>query len=157
LAIILIDIIGSGTGWAIQNICDNNCSFPQTIPNLSAGNYTVKVLLMGADGNSCYAESMVAVGGSSNRNSRAVETAKLFPNPAADQIVLETVTLKGLEGTIQIYNTFGKLVRQISSTTFESDYKTLDLSGFENGMYFLSVQTKGKRLRTGRFVVENWK
>jgi len=152
-----IEIIGSGTDWKVQTVCTNNCALPQNITNLSPGNYTVKVLLTGADGNSCYREAMVAVGGSANRNSPAIETAKLFPNPAADQIVLETVTLKGLEGSVQIYNTFGQLIHHIPTVMFDNDYQRIELSSFENGMYFLSVRAEGKRLVTGRFVVENWK
>lgn len=152
-----IEIIGSGTGWQVQTICNGNCTLPQNISNLTAGNYTVKVLLTGDDGNSCYRETLVAVGSSSNRNNFTVETANLFPNPTSNQVILETFSLKGKRGSIQVYNTFGKLVRTFPSSIFERDYQTIDISELDNGMYFLTVQTDGKPLMTGRFIIENWK
>ncbi len=53
-----IEIIGQGTGWALQVVCDGNCGNSQTIPNLSAGEYTIKVQTFDPY---CYAEYKVNV------------------------------------------------------------------------------------------------
>lgn len=56
-----IEIIGRETGWQIVGICDRNCSNPQIIRNLKAGEYKVKVQLYGADNSYCYQEETVVV------------------------------------------------------------------------------------------------
>lgn len=51
-------IIGPGTGWSDQIICDGNCSSTETVSGLIAGNYTVKALNSNPG---CYAQQMITV------------------------------------------------------------------------------------------------
>jgi hypothetical protein len=60
---------------------------------------------------------------------------KLYPNPTSGQI---TIALEGLEKVV-VYNTLGQalLDKEVSSDMFR-----LDLSGFEDGLYWVKVMTQ---------------
>ena len=66
-----VEIIGKNTNWQVQTICDGDCMETQTIPNLMAGEYTVKVNLSSSDGSHCYREEKVSVSGGSNTGGKA--------------------------------------------------------------------------------------
>ncbi|MEM6321734.1 MAG: T9SS type A sorting domain-containing protein [Bacteroidota bacterium] len=63
-----IEIIGANTNWQIVTICDGDCNENQLIPNLSKGEYAVKVNQFGANGDYCYREEKVQVGGETGDN-----------------------------------------------------------------------------------------
>ena len=153
-----VDLIGANTGWSIENICDNNCSFPITIPNLSTGEYTVKIYLADDNGMNCYREANVNVGNSSSRNSTFIERGiSLFPNPAKNKIHVQTTLLNQQNSTILIYNTFGKVIKSFSNQVMTDSVFSINLADFENGIYFLAIKAEGQSLKTSRFIVENLK
>ncbi len=63
-----IEIIGRNTNWQIVPICEGDCLETQTISNLMAGEYTVKVQLFGQDGSYCYREEKITVSGNGGGN-----------------------------------------------------------------------------------------
>ncbi len=64
-------------------------------------------------------------------------TVGVHPNPASDQI---TVTAEGADGaTVRIMDVLGNQI--LKSTISES--KTIDVSEFRNGIYFVIVESKG--------------
>ena len=42
-----VDIIGAGTGWQLQSVCNGDCQSQEVVNNLSAGNYSVKIQTFG--------------------------------------------------------------------------------------------------------------
>lgn len=54
-------IIGPGTGWSDQTICDGDCNSTEVVSGLTPGNYTVKALNSNPG---CYAQYSVSVSGS---------------------------------------------------------------------------------------------
>ena len=64
-------------------------------------------------------------------------------------------SLKGKEGSILIYNTFGVLVKQIPKMTFEEDYLSINIHSFQNGIYLISLKADQQRIISKRFVVEH--
>lgn len=62
-----------------------------------------------------------------------VSTANIYPNPASNHVTVSA------SGTVTIYDLYGKIVKQVSS---EGPEVTIDLNGFENGIYILN----GKKL-----------
>ena len=56
-----IEIIGAGTGYDVVLICDGDCANTQTIPNLTPGDYNVKLNMFGNDNSYCYREETVTV------------------------------------------------------------------------------------------------
>ncbi len=110
---------------------------------------------MGGHGKYCYPEELVQVlRGSANRNGLASqEELVLFPNPARDQLNL---TMSDLEEPVQLklYNVFGHLVKTIPKQSINNGI-SIDLTGFENGLYLLSVFQNQSKVVTKRFLVEH--
>ena len=152
-----VEIIGRNTDWQVVTICDGDCSDTQIIPDLAIGEYAVKVNQGGNDGTYCYREEMVTVTSSSNRNS-AIDYTKelvLYPNPARNSLYLKLQSLSQSEGRIQIFNVFGQKVADFPKMQVADDALLIDLNGYENGMYLLSVQVDDLPVMTKRFVVEH--
>jgi len=55
-----VEIIGQNTAWQIVPICAGDCAETQIIPNLTEGEYNVKVQLNASDGTNCYREEKVS-------------------------------------------------------------------------------------------------
>lgn len=153
-----VEILGRNTNWQVVTICDGDCSEIQVIPNLRAGEYAVKINQSGLDESYCYREAQVIVGNSGdNRNSilEFNEDLLLYPNPAMDWINLRFPSFSEKKGIIRIYNAFGQLVHSFAKTPFEQEEILIDLEGFENGIYLVTVQMDKLPLISRRFVVEH--
>ena len=77
----------------------------------------------------------------------------MFPNPAKDRLYVNLTKLVGQSGAIQIYDTFGRKVLEQKLDEIPEYPIAVSLDGFENGLYVLSVQTVGRKLVSGRFMV----
>ena len=111
----------------------------------------------GADGTFCYREENVVItNSSSNRNSNLANSNELilYPNPVKDRIHLKFHRLADKEGTIYIYNTFGKMIASFPKAQ-NNDVVSIDLDGYENGMYLLSIKAKGLPIISKRFIIEH--
>ena len=60
---------------------------------------------------------------------------KVYPNPAS-----QVLNVEGLMTSVEVYNTVGQclLSKQVNGNT------QIDLSGFNNGIYFLRVNNNGE-------------
>ena len=151
-----VEIIGSNTDWQVVTICEGDCSDTQIIPDLAIGEYAVKVNQGSSDGTYCYREERVSVSSSSTNRNSEIDYNKelvLYPNPARNEVTLQSKSLKGKTGNIQIFDTFGRLIQSFSGIQF-TDNQILNLHDFENGIYWLSVQIEGKSAVGKRLVVE---
>jgi len=150
-----VEYIGAGTNWRVKTFCDGNCYSNERIFDLPAGSYKVKVNQRGLDGQYCYREEVVQVlRGSLDRNSLAnQDDLVVFPNPVRDHLNL---TMSDLEEPVQlkIYNAFGHLVKTIPKQSIGNSI-SIDLTGFENGLYLLSVFKNQSRIVTKRFLIEH--
>lgn len=153
-----VEIIGRNTDWQVVTFCDGNCSDTQIISDLSAGEYSVKVNQGGTDGSYCYREQKVQLeNGSGNRNREIgfADNLVLYPNPAMDRINIELPNIDIQKGTIHIYNVFGQQVSTLPFEELNQATLTVDLDGFENGIYVMAVQFGGLAQFSRRFVVEH--
>ncbi|MEM1120075.1 MAG: T9SS type A sorting domain-containing protein [Bacteroidota bacterium] len=152
-----VEYIGRNTNWTPQRVCESDCATNQLIPNVSDGEYTVKVNQLQSDGNYCYREMKVIVGAGS-RASRGVQASvRLFPNPVKNSFYLDTKLLEGQSGRVLIYNTFGQVVYENEELIFPMEAFEIDASSLENGLYFLFVQAKGRRVFSQKLVKESYK
>jgi len=155
-----VEIIGRNTDWQVVTICDGDCDDTQIIPDLAAGEYSVKVNQGGADGSYCYREQKVQLeNGSDNRN-REFDFGGdlvLYPNPARDRVNVGLHNLDFQKGAIHIYNVFGQQVLTTSIDELNQDVLSIDLGGFENGIYVMTIQIDGLATFSRRFVVEHLK
>ncbi len=56
-----IEYFGAPTNWQTVIVCDGDCASTQTVSNLTAGTYIVKLLMLGEGGALCYREEEVVV------------------------------------------------------------------------------------------------
>lgn len=71
------------------------------------------------------------------------DNLKIFPNPASDFINLEFSMKKALDTDIFITDAVGRVIKQIDNMNNIFNYsKNIDISGFEQGIYFLNIKTK---------------
>jgi hypothetical protein len=74
---------------------------------------------------------------------------KVYPNPASDKICVETVSYND-PVTFELYSSGGSLVlRQI----IYSEKQDVDVSSFENGIYFYNVSTADQILKNGKITI----
>ncbi len=154
-----VEIIGRNTNWQVILVCEGNCMDTQIIPDLLAGDYTVKVYQGGIDGSFCYREELVVITTSSaNRNGDldAEKAISLYPNPAKTELWVDWGEFSGQSGTVSIYNVLGQKITQKAYTTGDKPLR-FNVSDYQNGLYYLAIEAKGNRSITKRFVVENWK
>jgi hypothetical protein len=67
------------------------------------------------------------------------ELYTLYPNPAEDTIYIESNQKDSYEGSIEISNLEGKIVRTISLTSFPMQ---LDISSLSEGLYVFKIKTE---------------
>ena len=76
----------------------------------------------------------------------------ISPNPASHNL---NISLSGFndvgEVSIEIYDMLGKKVSSISQVEPKNN---LNVSGFKNGMYFISIMKNGSLIKTSKFIKE---
>ena len=78
---------------------------------------------------------------------------KLFPNPAGRHLNLE-LSVDG-ETVVRIYNTLGKVVHEEKFTTSKGrQVMTMDIGGFEKGLYVVQVNSASRMIWQGKFIRE---
>lgn len=65
---------------------------------------------------------------------------KIYPNPATD-IVTISVGNQSEKSTVTIYSTVGSV---ICTETFSSNVHTINIGGFQRGIYFVKIESDGK-------------
>ena len=81
----------------------------------------------------------------------------VFPNPAQGALTIQTTALKGYTGSLEVYNLYGQLIESWNNHVFETNYQTLDVGKYENGLYLLSIKVKQLPIINKRFVKEDFK
>ena len=79
----------------------------------------------------------------------------LYPNPARDRINIELPSIDIQKGAIHIYNVFGQCISTLPFDELDQAALTVDLEGFENGLYVMAIQVDGLVKVSQRFVVEH--
>ncbi len=153
-----VEIIGQNTDWQVITICDGDCADMQIISDLAAGEYAVKVNQGGYDGSYCYREQKIQLengSGIRNREFDFADNLVLFPNPARDRVNVQLPNVDFQKGAVHIYNVFGKRISTTSINKINHAPLNIDLTGFENGIYVMSIQLDGFPPFIKRFVVEH--
>ncbi len=153
---------GNWTNWQTSNV----------LTNVPAGSYTVQV----KDNNACTASATVNVPGGmllpppgaddraapevSNDKpnqekilSEASDALLLYPNPARNQLSLLKKDFAGKKAVVTITNNLGASLLLQEVEAMPADALTLDLSGLQDGLYFLTIRAEGFPAVTKRFVV----
>ncbi|MFK7979295.1 MAG: T9SS type A sorting domain-containing protein, partial [Saprospiraceae bacterium] len=83
-------------------------------------------------------------------------TITLYPNPAKDELWINLGEFSKASGNVSIYNMLGQKVTHKVLTDGDKQLR-FNVADYENGLYYLTIEAKGNRSITKRFVIENWK
>ena len=79
----------------------------------------------------------------------------LYPNPAADHLIVSYVIENPEKGSIKIYNIIGEVIREIPVDALPGvNTRDLDLSGISSGVYLVSVRL-GAAAINGKFILQH--
>jgi hypothetical protein len=78
---------------------------------------------------------------------------QLFPNPAGEILNIDLTQWMGKTGKLIFINQLGKVVFEKTFENISSPIESMDLSGFNNGQYFVKMETAGQRTQVKRLVV----
>ena len=97
-------------------------------------------------GSTCYIDDIAFPFPVSARNPK-VEGIRIYPNPVAERM---TIRYPEMEGAV-ISNALGQTVKYIEFQ--QSSLESIDLSGLQSGLYFITVEAAGKKV-SSKFIVE---
>lgn len=118
--------------------------------NLMPGDNNVTV----TDANSCEIVLNFFLDNSPIINTNLVNSAKLYPNPATDEVSLDLALLNSMDIEISCTDILGRKLFQNSEENFTSGVMTYDISNAPAGIYFLHLQTENQTLGTWRLMKE---
>ena len=76
-----------------------------------------------------------------------------FPTMAEDEITIRFTSLDSRKSLLKIVNAYGKvMLDEAVYSTNQMEYRTLDLTGYEHGMYYILL-SDGTQKHTSKFVV----
>jgi cephalosporin-C deacetylase-like acetyl esterase len=81
------------------------------------------------------------------------EQIQLYPNPVSEALTIDLNAYGGGKGGLRIYDGFGKMVWAMQEDNFPSRQIKLDVSNFQDGIYFLMTEGAGLRILLNKFVV----
>ena len=81
-------------------------------------------------------------------------SAKVFPNPAKDELVVEVDNATESELTLSLYNMSGQLLLYKKTKSIKSEPIRLDVAQFSNAMYLLTISQNNKRDFTKQIVIQ---
>ena len=94
---------------------------------------------------------------SSIENQFPLDQYELFPNPAKNEVFVNLNKASGHRAILQIHDTFGRTLIEKQIQNIPDSPISLELTGLENGLYFLSIKIDEMKIITKRFVIEDIK
>lgn len=122
--------------------------FSKDIFNLAGGEYTVAV----HDESGCeVSETFVVPRILGLKDNLNVLSHKLYPNPVVDILNIEVSLLKAVSFQVIIYNSVGKIIKQISDNSTDKIDLKIDMANNPSGIYFVKVVVE-ERTETWKFI-----
>ena len=87
------------------------------------------------------------------RTNPLTHSINLFPNPAVDFVNVDLTPYEGRSVTLQVQDYLGRVILQRDIETVDTYPIRLDLDNPSNGMYHVSVHSKGLPPQSVKFLV----
>ena len=81
-------------------------------------------------------------------------SAKVFPNPAKDELVVEVDNATESDITLKLYNDIGQLLLYKKTKSVKGESIRLDVAQFSNALYILTISQNNKRNFTKQIVIQ---
>jgi len=124
-----IDLTTSGGGPNLDFVWSND-EYTEDIVGLLPGEYTVTV----TNNWDCEQVLTFTVGFIVNAELQTMNQLQVYPNPADNIIYIETEN--SINANIELYNMLGEVILM---TKIDSDLKTIDISSYKPGLYFIRL------------------
>ncbi len=134
----------TGFVWNFGDLSTSTQENPGTHSFNTPGTYVVELEGTAACGKVRYSVSIVLSGVGIHDNNALSETISIYPNPAVSRLQINNATKMGLNESIDIYNSFGQLVKTIQSKEMINGIVEIDLSNFSTGVYFVKITSKNQ-------------
>jgi len=128
---------GGTPPYATYQWNDANLQTSSTASNLTAGSYTVVV----TDAAGCSNTSMVVVDLGNGIRNLDLNKFQVYPNPATKEVVVSFEGNVLTDYQVTIYTTIGNKIFNDRTMQTQSYRKTLDVSSFAAGVYFIEVSS----------------
>lgn len=115
----------------------------QTYSPIEDGNYSVEI----SDENDCSAISEEFIFSGSDINENMGNNLSVYPNPTTGLVNIVGINYQNINSNVEIFDLSGKNILKIKITP------NLDLSVFENGIYFLLIENDGNRILQQKVVL----
>ena len=128
--------------------CFGECEGPIDVNDLIAGTYHISINFYDESWQPICerTESIEVVGNAQDRNRELLPTDfALFPNPAEAETYIDLSKLKGKKVQLALFNQFGQKVQQQVIENATAQKTKIDLTTFQNGLYILKIEPKGRR------------
>ncbi len=129
-----VQIIGQNTNWQVVTICQRDCDETQIIPNLTTGEYSVKVQLNATDGSNCYREEKITIGDTPPPpTGEDCEGLDIF-------VINSELYIQGLTAPIEIVQVFDQDYKVVFRCQGRDCGEEQVINNLELGTYFVGVQ-----------------
>lgn len=137
--------------------CFADCEETISLNNLDAGTYNLVVNFYDENWRDiCELTEAIHVGSDESASGRSTPLAladfTLSPNPATETVNLQLKDWGNEVVHLQLVNQLGKVV-QLQTVDASVGSITLNLSDVQNGLYFVQMQSNGRRLVTKKLLV----
>ena len=79
---------------------------------------------------------------------------RVSPNPAINSTSVDLRKFKGLSAKVSVINQLGRVVESLNISTVTDEPLRLDVSDFNSGTYFISVEPEGRKAVSTKFMVQ---
>ena len=88
-----------------------------------------------------------------SQQAKAMPGFELFPNPTSGELNVDLMQYAGRAVRIEVYSATGQLLQFVEVDEAQTMLERMDLSTFQNGMYFVKVKSQGLPDATKRVVL----
>lgn len=111
--------------------------------------YQYRIRAVNISGGSDYSEAVTITIASANSMSAVESVISAYPNPSKGKLTINPGNL--IVSNIEVYSFLGQLLRDIDGN---NQLHVLDLSNFENGLYYVKVKTNGGEVTKKVYLVQ---
>jgi hypothetical protein len=136
--------------------CYADCEDSINIPDLATGTYHININFYNENWQSIceYNKTIEIEDTTQSRNSKfSPSDFALFPNPAKAETFIDLSKIKGDAITLNLYNQLGQQVWTKDIDEVKLNRERIDLADFQNGLYFLKIQTKSRKLIVKKLMI----